>query len=319
MNYEKFIERIKMGVQEELGDEVTTRMQQVLKNNDIKLDGLVIKYGSCEVAPTIYLNEYYEEFKLGKEIHKIVREICEVYMASRQGFAFDLTEFSEFHKAKKKIVFRLVNWKLNQQMLKDIPHEKVLDLAIVYYYLVDTKEQGMASALIHNTHLKMWKVTKEELMLIAVENTERLLKPQLHHILDVIDRLQFSALCGANGYVRETCQYQDMLDEFMDELQKREMYVDAPMFVLTNSKWTNGAACLLYTGLLDKVASCLECDLYVIPSSIHEVILMPMNGKMQVDEVNAMIRQVNQDEIRPGEILSEHVYIYRRKDGQITL
>ena len=150
-------------------------------------------------------------------------------------------------------------------------------------------------------------------------HTKSLLKPKMHHILDVMDKMEAVSCREGRGMVREEFQYEEMIEEFLEDFDKKVMTVDMPMFVLTNEYWTNGAACIFYTGLLEQISQTLDTDLYIIPSSIHEVILLPLNEKIDMEELDRMIQQVNQEDLKPGEVLSHHVYMYRRTDKKLTM
>lgn len=319
MKYQEFIKEIQMEVEGRLGRGIQTAVQNVVKNNNIKLDGLIIMDGVGNVSPTIYLNEYFHQLVSGRTIEDITEEICDIYGKSREGVQFDVDRFQDFQRAKESIAFKLVNAGMNEEMLQNVPHEKILDLAIIYYYIVETREFGIASAVIGNEHLTMWDITKEELLMWALENTKKILKPKMHHILDVINKMEFASLRGEGSMIKEGFQYNEMMEEFLEDFDKKVMSVDMPMFVLTNEYWTNGAACMFYTGLLEQVSQILDTDLYIIPSSIHEVILLPINEKINIEDMDGMIRQVNREDLKPGEILSQHVYIYRRADKKITM
>lgn len=319
MEYKEFIKEMQREVEKQLGSGIQTTIQNVVKNNNVKMDGLIIMDGVGSASPTIYLNEYFHQLASGYTIEDIVEEICEIYEKSKDGVKFDIESFKDFQKAKEHIAFKLVNAQMNEEMLQNVPHERILDLAIIYYYIVETRECGIASAVIGNEHLAMWDIAKEELLMIALENTKKILKPKMHHILDVINKMEFAALREEGGMIKEEMQYDEMMEEFLEDFDKKVLSVDMPMFVLTNEYWTNGAACMFYSGLLEQVSQTLDTDLYIIPSSIHEVILLPINEKVKIEDMDGMIRQVNQDDLQQGEILSHHVYIYRRTDKKITM
>ncbi len=319
MKYQEFIRGIQAAVEDRLGNDIQTKIQKIVKNNNIKLDGLIIMDGVETASPTIYLNEYYHQFSLERTIEDIAEEICDIYEKSREGVEFDVDRFQDFERAKKSIAFKLVNREMNEELLREIPYESILDLAIIYYYIVETRDFGIASAVIGKEHLTMWDITKEELLMIALENTKSLLKPKMHHILDVMDKMEAASCREGRGMVREEFQYEEMIEEFLEDFDKKVMTVDMPMFVLTNEYWTNGAACIFYTGLLEQISQTLDTDLYIIPSSIHEVILLPLNEKIDMEELDRMIQQVNQEDLKPGEVLSHHVYMYRRTDKKLTM
>ena len=99
------------------------------------------------------------------------------------------------------------------------------------------------------------------------------------------------------------------------ELRQKTM----PMYVVSNKKNLFGASAILYSDYLEEWAEELECDLYVIPSSVHELLVMPAAHAYSGEEITEMIREINRTQVAREEILSDHVYIYRRNEGRITM
>lgn len=91
------------------------------------------------------------------------------------------------------------------------------------------------------------------------------------------------------------------------------------LYVLTNSSRVNGAACILYDNLLKKFANDVHSDLYILPSSVHEVIIVPKKNAFDKSELADMVREVNEQGVSQDEILSDNVYEYNRKNGLITM
>ena len=121
---------------------------------------------------------------------------------------------------------------------------------------------------------------------------------------------------------------EEMIDSFLTmnpESEDRELsgsydgLSPLPMYVLTNQSHLNGASALLYKDILRDFAHSLEENFYILPSSIHEVILVPANGIMSKNSLELMVKDVNQKEVSPMERLSDHVYFYDRFTHKITL
>lgn len=83
---------------------------------------------------------------------------------------------------------------------------------------------------------------------------------------------------------------------------------EAGMFVATCNNGVNGAGCIFYPEFMDQAAEKLQGDFFVLPSSVHEVILLPDNGQMDFHELEAMVRQINETEVAPQDRLSDSVY-----------
>ena len=309
MNYTEFTDYIKQCFRELMGSEVRINIITVIGNNDCEREALIILGKNETMSPSIYLKEYYEEYKKGVPMGDIVSHIYGVYKKYRIQNDINADYFYDYEKIKKSIVYKLVNKEKNRKMLQGVPHFDVLDLSVVFYFLINTESIQNATAMIHNEHLKMWNVSRDEIFRIAAENTPKLLRCDIRSI-DEILRKYFSQLEGFEAY-----------DEGNKAVHTEGMAYrqnDIKMYVLTNAFQMNGAACMLYEKPLKGFADQVNDDLYIIPSSVHEVIIIPAKdiGK---DELNVMVEQVNKEELAECDILSDHVYMYDRKKGTVVI
>lgn len=305
MNYSEFTNSITKKTEKLIGAESHIYINQVLKNNDTKLDCMVIMGKDRSVAPSIYINDYYEKHKKGKGIDDIVEEIVSVYYASRDSFDLDIEMFKSYDKIKQRIVFKLVSFDKNKELLKRIPYKKYLDLAIVYYILVPDEKGHIATVLIHNDHLDVWKVKAETVAAQADLNTPELLRPTLVPIEKVLEKSSYSMKekkCKPMG------EEDGLYDGFSDCLNG-DTKCDS-MYVLTNNTGVNGAACLLYKSTLAFLGEKMKRDFYVLPSSVHEVILIPKTCSINKKDLSIMVKDVNMTEVSDDEVLSNSVYEY---------
>ena len=176
MNFENFIEEIKKMVKEYLGGNIRIEEKTVLKNNGVKLTGIVIVEEGQNCVPNIYLNGYFEEFKSGRRMGDILYEIARYYEEHKIVKQVNMDYFSDYKKMKDKICFRLINYNKNEELLKEIPHIPYLDLAIVFYCIVHNENIGSGSILIRNEHLRNWNVDIREIQSVAFSNAPKLLK-----------------------------------------------------------------------------------------------------------------------------------------------
>ena len=324
MDYEEFIGYIKNGITDILSDEAEVKTHKILKNNDIELDALTILEKESNVSPTIYLNYYYEEYVEGKEIGDIVNEIYGLYEEHSKKMNFDMDVFMDFDKIKNRIAFKLINTKSNSKLLKDIPHISFLDLSVVFYCLLDNDYVGTATALIHNVHKDMWKVTTKELFELAKTNTPRLLGCELKNMNELIkeilvDDLQKTIYERDDRY-DENCKSAEA-EKVADSLMKNitEAREQLAMYVLTNKQRTNGAVCILYDDVIRKFAEKVGCDVYILPSSVHEVILVPATEGIDEMELSNMVKEVNKEELDKIDVLANHTYFYCRERDEIII
>ena len=299
MEYSIFKELILEALKERFGEDCQIEYKVVLKNNGIKLDGVIVRQNNCVVSPTVYVNDYYENYKNGDDINETVDIIEQLIRDNTIEEEFNADELILFDNVKDRIVYKLINFEKNKELLNTVPYKKYLDLAIVYYISVKEDIFECASILINNSHLKLWNKTSEEINELAVKNTPALLKPELKSMGETLKEMMFNE---ENEFGFE----EDDLD-------------NCCMYVLTNEKKQFGAATILYDNELNDFSDKIESDFYIIPSSVHEVIIIPskfVNSSIGLDE---MICEVNSTQVPLVDILSDHAYKYNRADKCLSL
>lgn len=300
MNYETFKSSTLTSIQKHFGEDVRVSLHSVMKNNNIQLDGLTIQPPSSNISPTIYLNYYYEDYLNGKPFPTILDNIITAYEENLPKEDMDFSFFTEYEKVKYHIIYKLIHYEKNSELLKDVPHFRFLDLAVVFCCLLPESSKGNATILIHNHHLSFWNMNPDSLYELAVKNTPSLLPCELKSMEEVLKSF------GINmpyTELRETGENEELPE----------------MYVLSNSSKFYGAACILYPDILADFAKNLESDLYILPSSIHEVLLIPKNEHTKISHLNQIIQDVNATQVLDEEILSDHAYTFERSSGLITL
>ena len=254
MRFELFVEKVRDAIAKKAGTDYTVVVRDVDKNNGIRLKGLMITGKNCNVAPTIYLDDFYEEYMHGRSLESMVGSIWQLYEAEVPKKDLDMSFYKHFDEVKDRICYRLIDQKQNKELLKQIPHVKYLDLAISFYYSLTSEELGDASILIRNSHLEMWGKTTEDLMNCAKENTPRLFPAE-----------DYSMLSALKGMLPK----QEEWDSEKMQLTKEELS-SLPMRILSNKSRIYGATCILYPGVLENLANEMASDFFILPSSIHE-------------------------------------------------
>ncbi|MCD8046797.1 MAG: DUF5688 family protein [Clostridiales bacterium] len=297
MTYETFKEGVLNRLSADIPDPKKIAIQPVCKNNGKCLDGLVILEAGVNIAPTLYLNYYYEHYTGSGDFQKTYERILEQYKNSRTSRQIDVRFFTDFQNTGPRIVLKLIHYEKNRKLLREIPHIRFLDLAIVFYcYIPIDASTGNATILIRNTHMEMWKQTAETLCRTARDNSVRLLAPRLHSMNELL-----KDILAPQNYPTVA-------------VPEDPLY---PMYVLTNEQNMFGASCLLYDGLLKSYADRFQSDFYILPSSIHEAILIPAFSRERMEDFSEMVREVNATQITEEEFLSDHAYYYSREEDKI--
>jgi hypothetical protein len=293
MNYQEFVSSVTGFLRETLPEGTDFNLIPMEKNNGVILDGLSVRKQGQKIAPTIYLEFYYRDYLSGRSMQHICDTILECCEDSSFIEDFDVELFSDYRKIKPTVVYKLIHYEKNRELLEKIPHLPYLDLAIVFYCLLPDTPMGSATVLIHNSHLKLWNISCLELYRDARENCLRLLPAELRSMEEVIGELS--------------------------DTQPPAGEYEVPMYVLTNTRKALGAACILYEGVLEHCAEQVGEAFYLLPSSIHEVILIPASIVTDVGELIAMVREINATQVRDTEVLSDQIYFYSPESGHLTL
>ncbi|MBO5302479.1 MAG: hypothetical protein J6A92_00350 [Lachnospiraceae bacterium] len=299
MLFNNFCNTIQKDIQEMMGDNCLVEIHPVNKNNNHILHGLTIHENDCNIAPTIYLDYYYEDLLNGKSIQTIEQEIIEVYKKNKSSKNMDLSFFTDYQKVKSNIVYKLVHYEQNKELLKYVPHIQYLDLAIVFCCLMLNSPGGNATILIYNHHLSMWNANVKQLYEIAKKNTPLLLPYEIESMESVL-----------KSFCNEMPIFSDV--------DTKELAV-CPMYILTNKQKLFGASCILYENVLKEFANKVGQDLYILPSSLHEVILLPALEEYNMEHLTKMVKEVNASQVQEEEILADHAYYYSRETGMISM
>lgn len=305
--YDYFVGQILAGVTQTMGQEYNARVLKVLKNNSLELDSLVLLRKGKNFSPNIYLQTYYEAYKQGVKITELVQRLCNIYQNCNVPIVDDTFSYS-FDQMKSFIIYRLVSYERNQKLLEKVPHIRYLDLAITYHCLVREDEEGIGTIRITNEHMKHWGAHLKELHELAAENTKRLLPESIRSMEEVIRSMLMEEMS-----VTLKDRSEEMPISMDTSLPRNNVYV------LSNQKGINGAACLLYSNVLHDFSEQFHSDFYIFPSSIHELILVPTPDQDNGNSYSEMVREINATQLAREEILSDRVYYYSRERGLIVL
>lgn len=323
MNYEQFKTYVKESMEAVTGERV--EIYPVVKNNSVIYDGLSVQpEGECMAVPTIYLGKYYEAYQNGTPAPLLVRDMMTFYETKKCRVGIDLDRFRDFSWLKDKVGFKLINRERNADLLQRLPHKSYLDLEMVYYLLFLGGETGDATMLIENNHLNIWGITPEDIHEAAMCNMPQLLPPTfrpMDMVMQDIYKEEIEAELRRHAEEASmgigTSELEQAALDLMQAVRERQHTM--PMYVISNERNFFGAGAILYCGKLAEWAEEVQCDLFVIPSSIHEVLVMPSVGFYSADTISEMIREINRTQVPPEEVLSDHVYIYHRNMGKITM
>ncbi len=288
MNYENFKQYVADHIKEFLPQDYNVHeisITEQRKNNNVIWDALSIK-GDRNIIPAIYLEPYYQAYTEGVKMDAILQKIADIYMKSMEQVGkFSADEF-QYEKVKNGIFVVVQNAEMNRELLEKVPHEIRDDLALLYRVNVELSNGEKGSVLIHNTHLESWGIDEKTLKEVAWNNMHDFYPPEFSTMSNVL---------SSAGY-----------DEILEGVEFVEMYV------LSNKEKQYGAAYMFDTEVMSRIAEEIGGDIVVIPSSIHESILLKKQGDTDFDILREMVKEVNCTQLHPTEILSDEVYQYSR-------
>lgn len=287
MEYMEFLDRVKDAINE-AEDDVSVSIHSAVKNNGVVLSGLSFHREGYNASPTIYMENYYNDYQNGTDICEIAKRIVLLYRANDLAAKLDMSFFDDFERVKERLFIKLINKDKNIDFLKEVPYEDFLDLAIVAYVRINDRKIGNGIIMVRNEHLALWKTDAATVLDTARKNTHDCDGYNLKHILDVLSAMGTYPPPGVDDK-------------------------DFPMYVATNRKMINGAAVLTMKDKLREFANIIGSDYYVIPSSVHELILVKKSDGAVYD-IDRIIREVNSTQLGPDDVLSDHAYMYSLKD-----
>ncbi len=302
MELNEFIETIRNELKSELGNDYSVEVEPILKNNSVMYHGLSIRKENGNLAPAIYLEPYYDIYsnRGTKEARKdIINRIIRLYNEPENlpPCINEVEKLAEYEHARDRIMFKLINTQKNKTLLEQIPNIPYLDLSIVFYLHLDENTNGRYTAMIHNSHKEIWGVSDETLYRQAMENMQKTFPACIKNLLQVIG---------------EFVQISEITSEMENAPQ---------IYILSNQAGMNGAGAILYENVLQEFSERNHCDLIILPSSIHETLLLlaDEDTDYQELELQEMVKYINLTEVSAEDRLSDHVYRYNRSIKKLCI
>lgn len=307
MQYENFLAHMQVCIEQMAKSNYQVQFHSIMKNNDVELNGVILMKEGERVSPTIYLNPYYDRYLQGESIPRLCKEIVELRVITmRENSLDEATEDMSLERWKDKVIYRLVNRKSNKKRLEGVPFMQIVDLAITFHCLVRNNDDGIGSFIITRELMESWNLTVRELYQLAGVNTPRLFPSSIKTMEDVLQDM-----------------LEPMKEEIVDEDHEQEIpfQFESPhsMYILSNSNGINGASALLYPEVIENFSNTIKSNVYILPSSIHEVILVPFQEEIDKSQLIQMVNEVNETQVAKEEVLSTSVYYYDRLRKELTV
>jgi len=283
--YKEFYSALEKAMEPSGGHLIET---DIPKNNTVR-KGITIKFDNISLAPTIYPDSYYQDWQDGRSMSDIVSGIRSELIKTVPGLSHFNVGSINRDSADSHLYASIVNYENNKEWLKNIPHERVADLAVFAKWKFDNADpNSVLSSKITEPLLAKLQLTKEEALKIAKTNSARSAK--------------FESM--------DTVMRNMMVDDGMDKELAEMMFPaqSASLSVLTNESGIDGAALIACPEVLKTVQKEIGEDFYILPSSIHEVLIVPKSEMDDVEDLKQMVLSVNEAEVPPEDRLSDNVY-----------
>ena len=253
-------------------------------------------------AATFYLGQMYEQYQAFgdlEEVFRAVSRVCAVNIDKIKNISLpDITK----EYVGENVVMMMINTESNQKLLENTPHREINDCSVIYRLILEKDDTGFHSVIVSNSMAEMAGMDEQELFLKAAENTKRILPADIKPMYQVI----LGMIMGEKNWKEPT------------EALVKEIIPENEMIVVSNTLGIDGAVQMLYDENLQKVAELVKDDLYILPSSIHEVVCVPAS-KRKPEELAEMVQDINMKFIRPEERLSNQVYHYDKELRKLTM
>lgn len=291
MSYNEFTNNLKAMVKHGLSRGLKASFSLVEKNNGKKEESITFYTEGARFHPTISLENLYGICTESGDIWIGIQQFLE--LANTRGQSEVNENLRSWEKVKGKLSIRLVNYAWNRGRLRKMPHKRFHDLAVTFQIALNRYGNDTASIEIDNEMMKSWEKNTENLWTTAMSN-----------------------LFKENLQIRDM---DDMIEELAGVRLDGQGEGKTSFYVLTNDVQKYGAVGMFRTDLLMELAERLEQNLYILPSSVHEVLLLPDNGKNETEGLKGIIREVNTEVVDRTDLLSYELYYFSREGGVVTM
>lgn len=286
IEYDDFRTRLLDMLSIELGNGITVHTREISGSGAHEIEACSLSIPGKNISPVFYPAYFFEKYRSGTSFAEIMENIKDSIRFAGEE-AFDSRDISEYSIAKGHIIPKLINKENNADWLSQVATTSFLDVAVVFLYVIKSEGNDLVSFTISREQMEDWHITVDKLLYDAVHTAQRLFPLNIQSIEDVLG-------------LSDDDYYQTF-------------------YVMSNNKRHYGAACMLYENAISDFAERIGQSLYIIPSSVHEVLLVPEGLRIPPDELREMLNDVNSSIVRDDEVLSEKVYYFDHATGSLSI
>ena len=303
MNFEEFINTIKDTIKDYLPEDYRDAEVNILENRKLNTNytGLTVTREGDTLAPTINLNNLFDSYSKHPEhsITAVMQEVASVIQHTPE--TFDIGRIMDYDRVKKNLFMRLSAAEKNADVLEHAPHIRKEDLAITFHIMLDQSDKGTATTMINDNMMEAYGIDLDQLYQDALLNSPVICPAQIENMGEALSRMMIEDMKSAGAP-----------PEVIQEMEKdlKESNKDNPMTIITNDRLVDGASAIFYPGVMDLVGERMQGDYFILPSSVHETLVVPDDGRVSLQELTDMVKEVNMTQVNPEDQLTDQVYHY---------
>lgn len=303
MNFEEFTNTIKDTIKEYLPEDYRDAEVNILENRKLNTNytGLTVTREGDTLAPTINLNNLFDSYSKHPEhsITAVMQEVASVIQHTPE--TFDIGRIMDYDRVKKNLFMRLSAAEKNKDLLEHAPHIRKEDLAITFHIMLDQSDKGTATTMINDNMMEAYGIDLDQLYQDALLNSPVICPAQIENMGEALSRMMIEDMKSAGAP-----------PEVIQEMEKdlKESNKDNPMTIITNDRLVDGASAIFYPGVMDLVGERMQGDYFILPSSVHETLVVPDDGRVSLQELTDMVKEVNMTQVNPEDQLTDQVYHY---------
>lgn len=307
MNFEEFINTVKDTIKDYLPEDYRDAEVNILENRKLNANytGLTVTREGDTLAPTINLNNLFESYSEHPEhsLADFMQEIAEVIQQTPE--TFDIGQIMDYDRVKKNLFMKVSAAEKNVDVLEHAPHIRKEDLAITFHIMLDQSDKGTATTMINDNMMEAYGIDLDQLYQDALLNSPVICPAQIENMGEALSRMMVEDMKSA-GAPPEVIQE---MEKDLEESNKNN-----PMTIITNDRLVDGASAIFYPGVMDLVGERMKGDYFILPSSVHETLVVPDDGRVSLQELTDMVKEVNMTQVNPEDQLNDQVYHYDTAD-----
>ncbi len=292
-NYELFIEQLTNGIHN-FADIPLENIEFTNKEGD-RLNITFAEHDDADEVCSVHVDELYTAYQDGAKLNAIINYISNDVLHAKNNNIYDKTKtLMNYDTAKNRLFVRLLNCDRNADVLKNVVHKTLGDIALTVCAIVDDNREDLISTKILKFMVKKWGKTETDIFNEALENTYRATPPRIYKLEEMIFNREYTG------------------DSFMESCDEDVISKDGMGNCLSTTIKTNGAVAVFLPGVAEHLAELLNSDFYMAFTSIHEVMIHNAK-KVDPEDLKSVLTDTIRETVPEENYLTSRIYKYNRR------